>query len=513
MLLQNLSGLIWPTLISLPFIALAFGESKKRWAISEVLLSATLVLAIVGCVHLVLSTSVAPMSGLFNITLLNATILILISFIALVVLRYAKSNLEGDIDDKRFLRWFVATVLSVIVTVTTNNMLVFWLAWVSISLCLHQLLMFYPDRPRAKLAAHKKFIFARLAEVLLGVAFIILYNQHQTLIISEILFQLTSSQLTISHQIAAVLIATVALIKCAQLPLHGWLIQVVESPTPVSALLHAGIINMGGFLLLSFAPLFGQSLYAKWLVLAVAGISTLIAAMVIMTRISIKVRLAWSTVAQMGLMLLECGLGLYELALLHLVAHSCYKAHAFLNAGNAVNHYLHTEFTQATLPSGMAWIASIAVTAAGIFAAVAILEIQPPVTPWLLIGIAVSTLLAFRFGRIMSLSLTRTLLFGALMITIYTELKWGAHLLIPEMTVSYSMLADIWVSMMFMTLMVSYFYLQYFPNTAFSRKLFIALNAGFYLDEWASKVTLQLWPIHLNNMSRKSVIYTEEATS
>ena len=114
----------------------------------------------------------------------------------------------------------------------------------------------------------------------------------------------------VAETVAAILLAITALIKCAQLPLHGWLIQVVEAPTPISALLHAGIINLGGFLLLSFAPLIAFSVDAQWVLLIIAGLSTLISALVMMTRISIKVKLAWSTCAQMGLMLIECALGL-----------------------------------------------------------------------------------------------------------------------------------------------------------------------------------------------------------
>jgi NAD(P)H-quinone oxidoreductase subunit 5 len=141
------------------------------------------------------------------------------------------------------------------------------------------------------------------------------------------------SPLSRLEQLAALLIASAAMVKCAQFPMHGWLIQVVEAPTPVSALLHAGVINLGGFLLL-MAPLMRHADLANWLLLIVAGLTCVAAALITMTRVSVKVLLAWSTVAQMGLMLVECALGQYGLALLHLVAHSCYKAYAFLAAGS-----------------------------------------------------------------------------------------------------------------------------------------------------------------------------------
>ena len=139
---------------------------------------------------------------------------------------------------------------------------------------------------------------------------------------------------------AAVLIAGAVLLKSAQLPLHGWLIQVMEAPTPVSALLHAGVVNLGGYILIRLAPLIGASIAAQTLLVVVGSLTAAIAGIVMLTRITIKVRLAWSTCSQMGFMVMECGLGLYDLALLHLVAHALYKAHAFLTAGEAVQEGL-----------------------------------------------------------------------------------------------------------------------------------------------------------------------------
>jgi NAD(P)H-quinone oxidoreductase subunit 5 len=138
---------------------------------------------------------------------------------------------------------------------------------------------------------------------------------------------------------AAVLTVIAAALKSAQFPFHGWLIQVMEAPTPVSALLHAGIVNAGAFLVIRMSPVVSYSATALGL-LAVIGLITLaLAALVMLTQTSVKVSLAWSTTAQMGFMLLECGLGLYSLAMLHLVAHSLYKAHAFLASGSVVDGF------------------------------------------------------------------------------------------------------------------------------------------------------------------------------
>ena len=110
----------------------------------------------------------------------------------------------------------------------------------------------------------------------------------------------------------------------------------MEAPTPVSALLHAGIINSGGVLLITLSGLVQHSPGAMAALVLIGGLTALFGALVMLTQSAVKTALAWSTVAQMGFMLLQCGLGLWPLALLHIVAHSLYKAHAFLSAGGAV---------------------------------------------------------------------------------------------------------------------------------------------------------------------------------
>jgi NAD(P)H-quinone oxidoreductase subunit 5 len=161
---------------------------------------------------------------------------------------------------------------------------------------------------------------------------------------------------------------------------HGWLIQVMEAPTPISALLHAGVVNLGGVVLIRFAPLLEQAPLARGL-LVVAGLATaLLAGLVMLTRISIKVRLAWSTVAQMGFMLMECGLGLYTLAALHLIGHSLYKAHAFLSASEAVREAR----LRALRPSQQASAASLwlaPLLSAALVGGLA-LALQPAAWPW-----------------------------------------------------------------------------------------------------------------------------------
>ena len=132
------------------------------------------------------------------------------------------------------------------------------------------------------------------------------------------------------------MIALAAVLKSAQFPTHGWLTEVMETPTPVSALLHAGVINAGGFLMIRFADVMLAAPGVLAVLVMLGRFTALFGSMVMLTQSAAKTSLAWSTVVQMGFMVLQCGLALFPLALLHIVAHSLYKAHAFLASGGAV---------------------------------------------------------------------------------------------------------------------------------------------------------------------------------
>ncbi len=127
-----------------------------------------------------------------------------------------------------------------------------------------------------------------------------------------------------------------AMTKSAQIPFHSWLPDTMETPTPVSALMHAGIINAGGFLIIRLSPLVSQSHVALDLLAIVGAATAILGAVVMLTQTSIKRTLAYSTIAQMGFMMLQCGLGAFSAALLHIIAHSLYKAHAFLSSGSVL---------------------------------------------------------------------------------------------------------------------------------------------------------------------------------
>jgi NAD(P)H-quinone oxidoreductase subunit 5 len=286
---------------------------------------------------------------------LGSVMLLLVTFVGWVIVRYAQTYLHAEAKEGQAARWLVVALAAVTTVVSSNHLLVLSLAWAVSGLALHRLLNFFGDRPAAVLAAHKKFACSRLADVcMLGVT-ALLALAFDTLHIDRMLAAAAAApELPASAQAAVLLMAVAVLLKCAQLPFHGWLIQVMEAPTPVSALLHAGVVNLGGFVLLRLAPLVAEVPAAQALLVAAGAATAVLAALVMSTRISIKVMLAWSTCAQMGFMLLQCGLGAWNMALLHLVAHSVYKAHAFLGAGGAVHRMQQAQLAPQAMEPGLA---------------------------------------------------------------------------------------------------------------------------------------------------------------
>lgn len=267
---------------------------------------------------------------------LSMLLFTMIALLAFVILRFSKNYLDGDERHGAFVGRLAATIAAVQVLVLSGNLLILFLAWVFTSLTLHRLLVFYPERPRAVSAARKKFLTARLGDTCLLGSLLLLYRQfgHGNL---EVIFeQLRDPAFTASAglEIAAVLLALTALLKSAQFPTHGWLIEVMETPTPVSALLHAGLLNAGPFLIARMAFVMGHAQYAPLLLIFFGGLTAFFASAAFLTQPAVKTAWGYSSAAHMGFMLLVCGMGVYPAAMLHLVAHSFYKAHAFLSSGS-----------------------------------------------------------------------------------------------------------------------------------------------------------------------------------
>lgn len=323
---------------------------SRAWRLAGATSAASLFLSLAYCVHALCYSqalgrapqidALADFGGAhfsFRFDTLESLMLLLVAFLGWVIVRYSRSYMAGDPKEAYYIVNLMRTLAAVGLLVVTNSLIVFLIAWILTGLSIHGLLTLYPNRQAAVIAAHKKFLASRLGDLMLLGGVVVLGSQTGSFEMNEVVDRIAGfHQVPLSIHVAVFLLAISAIIKCAQLPLHGWLIQVMEAPTPVSALLHAGVVNLGGFMLIRLAPAIDSTPAAQGLLVVVGCSTAVVSSLVMTTRISVKVNLAWSTCAQMGFMLMECGLGLYGLAFLHLLAHSLYKAHAFLGSGGAV---------------------------------------------------------------------------------------------------------------------------------------------------------------------------------
>lgn len=488
-------------------ISLAAGATLSRR--SAPFKSATIVTSISVVLAALFAIGVAVAPGAPRVALgpavvrvdaITGAMLLLVCALGVIIVRYSRTYMDGDLGQLHYARWLLATLGAVTTLVVANDLLLIAIAWTLTSLALHKLLTFYGDRPAALVAAHKKFLISRMADLCLWSALALLYGNVGSLNLDAIAtWAHAHTELPRTAQLAAALCVVAAALKSAQLPFHGWLIQVMEAPTPVSALLHAGVVNLGGFLMIRLAPLMTIAPAAQLLLVVIGMTTTVIAAMVTTTRVSVKVSLAWSTCAQMGFMLVECGLGAWHLAFLHLLAHSLYKAHAFLGAGSAVDAWRLGAITpRAPAPSVSRLVTSAALVFAGAAIAIA-LGFNTGAIPhaagpsvWVL-GFIVAVSLVPMVAQSGSLATVGLRVIGVA--ALFAGWHWAAERVfkVPAHEAS-SVIAWTVVAVGFGALFAAQSLVQLRPNSRAAQKLHTWLFAGLYLDERFARLTFRVWP-------------------
>jgi NAD(P)H-quinone oxidoreductase subunit 5 len=460
-----------------------------------------------------------PIIGAFNLGVyfdsLSAVLLVLVSFLLAVIARYSVNYLAGDPAQGRFTKWLCLTGGSVLTIVISGNLVQFALAWCATSLCLHQLLLFYPERPGAVLAALKKFIISRLGDVCMIAVIALVHDVFHTWNFSE-LFNAAkqlheAGALTNGIKINAIcfLLVAVAMLKSAQFPFHSWLPDTMETPTPVSALMHAGIINAGGFLIIRLNPLVTLSPEALSTLALFGAFTALFASLVMLTHASVKRSLAFSTVAQMGFMMLECGLGAFGLAVLHLVTHALYKAHAFLASGSIVSMaksaWTPTEKPNAhplTLAAAFATAIALALGCAWIF------SVDYRHEPALFtLGCTFAMALAYVLWNLWSQSLDLKLavfggIFGGGIVAIYFELHKifgqliGQNEWVNSQLNSWPGIALIATLLaLFLLVLVVQTELPVWTNHPFFQAIYVHARNGFYFNMLANRLVAAVWPV------------------
>ncbi|MEZ4873652.1 MAG: proton-conducting transporter membrane subunit [Bdellovibrionales bacterium] len=277
--------------------------------------------------------SLDPLSGVVSTTVM---------FIGASVMRFSERYLSDDPHQSQFHRNIATTLTFVLIMLNSLNLLMFWFAWVGTSFYLHKLLLHFSEREGARKAAHEKFWVSRIGDVFILAASGALFQLFGSLDFSVIAQASESLSLKQADSflmgLAGVFLVLGAMTKSAQFPFHFWLPKTMETPTPVSALMHAGIINAGGFLIIKMGGFLNQIPWTLHLLALVGGFTALFGSFIMLTQTNVKRSLAYSTISQMGFMMLQCGLGAFAIATVHMIGHAFYKAYSFLGSGAVADH-------------------------------------------------------------------------------------------------------------------------------------------------------------------------------
>jgi NADH-quinone oxidoreductase subunit L len=284
-----------------------------------------------------------------SIDRLSAVMMVVIASIGLVLYRYSVRYLQSERGRSRYQSLLALTISTLLVMVSSRDLVLLFLAWQLLSWLLCHLAYNYAHLLTAR-SSFRTFIMLRVGDIAFLAGIVLAYQLWGTVEFSELFKRSAANPITllpfggfeISGATAVTLLIFVgAMSKSAQFPLHMWLPDSLFAPTPIHGLLHAGIINAGGFLMTRLAPLYVQSPPTLHVAFVVGLVTAVLGTSMMLVQNDIKKTLGYSTIGQMGYMIMECGVGAFSLAIFHLIAHGLFKATIFLNCGNVIHETRH----------------------------------------------------------------------------------------------------------------------------------------------------------------------------
>ena len=322
----------------------------------------------------------------FVVDQVSVTMMTVVTLVSTIVHIYSIGYMDHDKSFNRFFSYLSAFVFSMMVLVMSDNFAGLFIGWEGVGVCSWLLVGFWyhkPDQTREQnpsispsWAANEAFIMNRIADLGMLVGLFIIYWNTGTLQYDEVFAQLPYLKEGILTA-AALALFIGAMGKSAQFPLHTWLTDAMEGPTPVSALIHAAtMVTAGVFLVIRANPLFAMTPEVSFFIASLGTFVAFFAASMALVNRDLKRIIAFSTLSQLGYMFAAAGLGAYWIALFHLAAHAFFKALLFLGAGN-VMHAMHDEldiFKMGGLKKAMKWtyiymgLASLALAGIPVFA-------------------------------------------------------------------------------------------------------------------------------------------------
>ncbi|HTG00419.1 MAG TPA: NADH-quinone oxidoreductase subunit L, partial [Nitrospirota bacterium] len=283
----------------------------------------------------------------FLIDRLTAIMLIVVTSISLLVHIYSVGYMHGDAGYYRFFSYLSLFTFSMLMLVMSNNLLQLYFGWEAVGLCSYFLIGFWYEKKSAADAGKKAFIVNRFGDFGFGLGVIMVFLYTGSLQYADVFARIGALQgqtvTLLGYEVSLVTLIALLLFcgaagKSAQVPLHVWLPDAMEGPTPVSALIHAAtMVTAGVFMVARFNPLFTMSETAMAVVALTGAFTSLFAATIALVQNDIKRVIAYSTVSQLGYMFMACGVGAFGAGIFHLFTHAYFKALLFLGAGSVMH--------------------------------------------------------------------------------------------------------------------------------------------------------------------------------
>ena len=273
---------------------------------------------------------------------LSVTMALFVTGISALIHLYSIGYMHGERDFRKFFLYLNLFVFSMLTLVLANNLVLTFVGWEGVGVCSYWLISYYFDRDSAASAGKKAFIYNRIGDMGMLIAMFLLFSHLHTLTYLRVFAGAgTLSPTVATLTVLALLLAATG--KSAQIPLFNWLPDAMEGPTPVSALIHAAtMVTAGVYLLVRMAPVLALSSSGRATIAIIGGLTAFVAATIATSQKDIKKVLAFSTVSQIGYMVLAVGAGAYSAAIFLMISHAFFKALLFLGSGSVI-HSLNGE--------------------------------------------------------------------------------------------------------------------------------------------------------------------------
>ena len=273
---------------------------------------------------------------------LSITMCLFVTGISALIHLYSIGYMHAERDYRKFFLYMNLFVFSMLLLVLANNLVLTFVGWEGVGLCSYWLVSYYFDRDKAASAGKKAFVYNRVGDMGMLIAMFLIFSRLHTLTYQTIFAHTSSLDPTVATlTVLALLLAATG--KSAQIPLFNWLPDAMEGPTPVSALIHAAtMVTAGVYLLVRMAPVLALSVPGRTTIAVVGGVTAFVAATIATSQKDIKKVLAFSTISQIGYMVLAVGCGAYSAAIFLMISHAFFKALLFLGSGSVI-HALNGE--------------------------------------------------------------------------------------------------------------------------------------------------------------------------